>query len=172
MEPGDRRGDHVDMVLSQWKTVSPERDASPMAVFTRLLRLSKYVRRRVSTVFSRGGLHDGEFDLLATLYRSGKPNGLTPNELRNAAVLSSGAMTNRLDRLENAGYIGRVPNPEDRRSVLIRLTESGKELVLELLDDYLETLRDLQAALNDRQKEELTAALRTLLRSLEDGKNP
>nr|WP_297461061.1 MarR family transcriptional regulator [uncultured Halomonas sp.] len=160
-------GDHVDGVLAQWRDVYPECDASPMAVFTRLYRLSKYVDRRVAAVFRRHGLHEGEFDLLATLYRSGQPQGLTPNALRSAAVLSSGAMTNRLDRLEGAGLIQRVPNPEDRRSVLIRLSEAGQKLLLTLLDDYLATLHRLQAPLDNVQKAELAGALRTLLLTLE-----
>lgn len=164
-------GDHVDGVLEQWRDVHPGCDASPMAVFTRLYRLSKYVDRRVAAVFRRHGLHEGEFDLLATLYRSGQPQGLTPNALREAAVLSSGAMTHRLDRLEGAGLIQRVPNPEDRRSVLIRLSEAGQALLLELLDDYLATLHALQTPLDDRRKTELAGALRTLLLTLEAGDN-
>lgn len=161
--------DHVDGVLDQWRDVHPECDASPMGIFTRLYRLSKFVDRRIAAVFRRHGLHEGEFDLLATLYRSGQPQGLTPNALRNAAVLSSGAMTNRLDRLEGAGLIQRVPNPEDRRSVLIRLSEAGEALLLRLLDDYLATLNDLQAPLDAQQKAELAGALRTLLLTLEAG---
>lgn len=163
--------DHVDGVLEQWQNVRPSCDASPMGVFTRLYRLSKFVDRRITAVFRQHGLHEGEFDLLATLYRSGEPQGLTPNALRSAAVLSSGAMTHRLDRLESAGLIQREPNPEDRRSVLIRLSEAGQALLLRLLDDYLATLNDLQAPLDARQKAELAGALRTLLLTLEAGDN-
>jgi DNA-binding MarR family transcriptional regulator len=159
--------DHVDMVLSQWLDVSPDRDTSPMAIFTRLLRLSKYYTRYISKVFHRHGLNTGGFDLLATLYRNGQPQGLTPNELLDQVVLSSGAMTNRLDRLENAGLIQRVPNQEDRRSVLIRLTATGSKTMLASLDDYLEALRKLQASLTNRQKADLANALKILLLELE-----
>ena len=161
-------GDHVDGVLAQWQSVRPEGDASPMAIFTRVYRLSKYLNRRIADVFRKHGLHDGEFDLLATLYRSGQPQGLTPNALRHAAVLSSGAMTNRLDRLEAAGLIQRVPNPEDRRSLLIRLTDQGQTVLLGCLDEYLATLNGLQAPLDKEQRQALESGLRILLRALEE----
>jgi DNA-binding MarR family transcriptional regulator len=161
-------GDHVDGVLAQWQSVRPEGDASPMAIFTRVYRLSKYLNRCIADVFRKHGLHDGEFDLLATLYRSGQPQGLTPNALRHAAVLSSGAMTNRLDRLEAAGLIHRVPNPDDRRSLLIRLTDEGQTVLLACLDEYLTTLDGLQAPLDQEQRQALASGLRILLRSLEE----
>ena len=162
------QADHVDLVLAQWHAVSPDVDVSPMAVFTRLYRLSKYLNRNVAAVFRRHGLHDGEFDLLATLYRSGQSEGLTPNALRRAAVLSSGAMTNRLDRLESAGLILRVANPDDRRSLLIRLSEKGQALLLGCLDEYLSALHQLQAPLDEAQRLQLAQALRTLLAPLEE----
>lgn len=161
--------DHVDGVLAQWHMVRPEGDASPMAIFTRVYRLSKYLNRRIAAVFRKHGLHDGEFDLLATLYRSGQPQGLTPNALRHAAVLSSGAMTNRLDRLEEAGLIQRVPNPDDRRSLLIRLSDQGQTVLLGCLDEYLATLHRMQAPLDQQQKQALANGLRTLLLALEKG---
>jgi DNA-binding MarR family transcriptional regulator len=160
--------DHVDLVLAQWHGVTPDRDVSPMAVFTRLYRLSRFLNRSVAVVFRRHGLHDGEFDLLATLYRSGQPEGLTPNALRRAAVLSSGAMTNRLDRLESAGLIQRVANPGDRRSLLIRLSEKGQASLLGCLDEYLSALHQLQAPLDEDQRLQLAQALRTLLAPLEE----
>ncbi len=163
-----RQTDHVDLVLAQWRGVTPDRDVSPMAVFTRLYRLSKYLNRRIAAVFRRHGLHDGEFDLLATLYRSGESKGLTPNALRRAAVLSSGAMTNRLDRLESAGLVQRVANPDDRRSLLIRLSDRGRALLLGCLDEYLSALHDLQAPLDEDQRLQLAQALRTLLAPLEE----
>lgn len=159
--------DHVDGVLTQWRNVRPEADASPMAIFTRVYRLSKYLNRRIAAVFREHGLHDGEFDLLATLYRSGQPQGLTPNALRRAAVLSSGAMTNRLDRLEGAGLIQRVANPADRRSLLIRLSDEGQAVLLGCLDEYLANLHGMQAPLDQAQKEALANGLRALLLTLE-----
>lgn len=162
------QSDHVDLVLEQWHRVTPDLDVSPMAVFTRLYRLSKYLNRRIAAVFRRHGLHDGEFDLLATLYRSGQSEGLTPNALRRAAVLSSGAMTNRLDRLESAGLIQRVANPQDRRSLLIQLSEPGQALLLGCLDEYVAALQELQAPLAPAQRQELAQALRTLLIPLEE----
>ncbi len=161
-------GDHVDDVLAQWRNVRPESDTSPMAIFTRVFRLSKYLNRSFAAVFRTYGLHDGEFDLLATLYRAGQPQGLTPNALRHAAVLSSGAMTNRLDRLEAAGLIQRVANPADRRSLLIRLSDEGQAVLLGCLDEYLATLHRMQAPLDQEQKRALASGLRTLLLALEE----
>jgi DNA-binding MarR family transcriptional regulator len=162
-----RQRDHVDLVLAQWRQVAPDTDVSAMAIFTRLFRLSKYLNRQTAAVFRRHGLRDGEFDLLATLYRSGQPDGLTPQALSRAAVLSSGAMTNRLDRLESAGLIGRQANPLDRRSLLISLSEQGRSVLLNCLTDYLSALRQLQAPLGADERQALTGALRTLLLSLE-----
>lgn len=164
-----RQRDHVDQVLTQWQRVAPDADVSAMAVFTRLFRLSKYLNRSTATVFRRHGLRDGEFDLLATLYRSGSADGLTPEALRRSAVLSSGAMTNRLDRLESAGLIKRQANPVDRRSLLICLSDEGQSVLLSCLDDYLVALRQLQAPLAAGQRDALVEALRMLLLTLEDG---
>lgn len=165
--PQDPPNDHVDRLLAQWHAVEPDRDVTPMALFTRLYRLSKYLNRTVAAVFRQHGLHDGEFDLLATLYRSGEPLGLTPNALRRAAVLSSGAMTHRLDRLESAGLVQRVVNPADRRSLLIRLTEAGRSALLGCLDEYLAALHQLQAPLDPQQRRLCADALRSVLLPLE-----
>lgn len=163
-----RQRDHVDRVLAQWQGAAPDADVSTMAIFTRLFRLSKYLNRKTATVFRQYGLRDGEFDLLATLYRSGRADGLTPEALRRSAVLSSGAMTNRLDRLESAGLIRREANPADRRSLLIRLSDPGRSVLLSCLDDYLATLRQLQAPLGAGQRDALIEALRALLLTLEE----
>lgn len=162
------KGDHVDGVIAQWHDRRPGSDVSPMAIFMRVFRLSKYLNRSIATVFRTHGLHDGEFDLLATLYRAGKPEGLTPNALRHAVVLSSGAMTNRLDRLEAAGLIQRVANPADRRSLLIRLSDEGQAVLLGCLDEYLAILHRAQAPLDQEQKRALTDGLRALLLALEE----
>jgi len=159
----NNKEDHVDMILKQWAKAEPDKDASPMGTFTRIFRLYKYVSLEIAALFRKKGLHDGEFDLLATLYRCGKPEGLTPNELRSHAVLSSGAMTNRLDRLEGAGLIERVANPDDRRSVLIKITPDGLNLLQETLDGYLELLHKIESPLSSNQKENIKDALRTLL---------
>ncbi|ADD67555.1 transcriptional regulator, MarR family [Denitrovibrio acetiphilus DSM 12809] len=160
--------DHVDTILRQWQEILPETDTSPMAVFTRILRINKLIQHEITQVFQKHGLHDGDFDLMATLYRNDKPEGLTPNELRNSIVLSSGAMTNRLDRLEAAGRIYRVANPQDRRSILIRLTDEGRKSLDDALGEYLEVLRLLEKPLDDETRLSLTKSLRILLINMEN----
>ncbi|WP_202903947.1 MarR family winged helix-turn-helix transcriptional regulator [Halomonas huangheensis] len=163
--------DAIDRLIAEWSRVLPDRDSSDMGIFTRLYRALKHVDRRVAAVFRSYGLREGEFDLLATLYRRDSPQGMTPNALCEAVVLSSGAMTNRLDRLTERGLVERVANPEDRRSVLVRLSDSGHEMMPDLLDAYLAELKAMRSALGADQAEALTTGLRALLLALE-GESP
>lgn len=164
----DEPCDAIDRLMAEWQRVLPDRDPSAMGIFTRLYRALKHVDRRVSAVFRAHGLREGEFDLLATLYRRDEPAGMTPNALCDAVVLSSGAMTNRLDRLASRGLVERVANPEDRRSVLVRLSDEGRAMMPALLDDYLAALDRLKALLPAGQDVALAGGLRSLLLSLED----
>lgn len=101
--------DLVDLVLSQWERECPNLDISPMSVASRLFRLHAFAARDVGRAFKRYNLHQGEFDVLATLYRTGAPHAMNPQKLVAALLLTSGAMTNRLDRLEQAGLLARTP---------------------------------------------------------------
>ena len=121
--------DQVDFVLAQWAEERPDLDATPMGVIGRLARAAVYIGNALQENFDQFDLHRGEFDVLATLRRNGAPYQLTPTDLLKAMMLSSGAMTNRLDRLEKAGYIERQPNPADRRGTLVTLTETGLALI-------------------------------------------
>ncbi|WP_413615638.1 MarR family transcriptional regulator [Halomonas cupida] len=159
--------DAIDRLISEWCTVLPDRDPSDMGIFTRLYRIMKHVDRRVSVVFRAHGLREGEFDLLSTLYRRATNEGMTPNALCAAVVLSSGAMTNRLDRLAERDLIERVDNPEDRRSVLVRLSDKGREMMPGLLDAYLAELGAMREALDVDHADALAAGLRALLVALE-----
>lgn len=113
--------DFVDLVLSQWTAECPGQDFSSMAVITRLFRLNAFATRNVNCGFRQHQLNQGEFDVLATLYRCGPPYAMNPQKLVAALLLTSGAMTNRLDRLEQAGLLARNPNPEDRRGTIVSL---------------------------------------------------
>ncbi|MAR71958.1 MULTISPECIES: MarR family transcriptional regulator [unclassified Halomonas] len=165
--PSTGSNDAIDRLMAEWCRVLPDRDPGDMGIFTRLYRVLKHVDRRVQAVFRQHGLKEGEFDLLATLYRRDVHEGLTPNALCEAVVLSSGAMTHRLDRLASRGLVERVANPEDRRSVLIRLSESGKAMMPALLDAYLAELASMRATLADDEAAGLAAGLRQLLLALE-----
>lgn len=155
--------DHVDFVLAQWARERPDLDVSSMAVLSRVFRLNTLAMRDVERTFRRHGIQQGEFDLLATLYRSGAPHSLSPQQLVDALLLSSGAMTNRLDRLEQAGLVTRRPNPDDRRGIIVSLTAQGRAVLRKALDDYLAQLDALLAPLSRSDRARLSTLLRRLL---------
>ena len=155
--------DLVDLVLSQWERECPNLDISPMSVASRLFRLHAFAARDVGRAFKRYNLHQGEFDVLATLYRSGSPYALNPQKLVEALLLTSGAMTNRLDRLEQAGLLTRSPNPEDRRGVIVSLTAEGLRTIKLVLKDYLKDLNELLEPLSAAERKQLAGLLRKLL---------
>ncbi|CAM4357201.1 MarR family winged helix-turn-helix transcriptional regulator [Bordetella muralis] len=155
--------DHVDFVLGQWHEQCPELNVSSMAVFSRLFRLHTLAAREVDTTFREYGLHQGEFDVLATLYRAGPPHALNPQALVGALLLSSGAMTHRLDSLQQAGLLIRAPNPDDRRSVMVSLTPQGLRVIKAVLDDYLIKLEELLSPLSAADRKHLATLLRQLL---------
>lgn len=155
--------DHVDFVLGQWHEQCPELNVSSMAVFSRLFRLHTLAAREVDATFREYGLHQGEFDVLATLYRAGPPHALNPQALVSALLLSSGAMTHRLDSLQQAGLLVRAPNPDDRRSVMVSLTPQGLRVIKAVLDDYLIKLEELLSPLAATDRKHLATLLRQLL---------
>ncbi|MEU4248188.1 MarR family transcriptional regulator [Amycolatopsis sp. NPDC026612] len=158
--------DHVDRVLEQWHAERPDLDVSPMGVIGRLTRLSAVVDGELRRTFARHGLDRATFDVLATLRRSGPPYRLTPTELMRSAMVTSGAITQRLDKMEARGLVERTPNEADGRGVRVQLTEAGGELIDRALPDHVETEHRILAALDDGAREELAATLRMLLESL------
>lgn len=161
--------DHVDSIVNQWKHERPDLDVTPMGVIGRLSRLSRHIENKLKHVFEAHGLSQGEFDVLATLRRSGEPYQLTPTVLFKSAMLSSGAMTNRLNKLEEAGLIERLPDPHDRRGTIVSLTEQGMQLVDRAVTDHVENEHNLLAAYSEADIEDLTNLLRKLLLHFEDG---
>ncbi|MGH3934738.1 MAG: MarR family winged helix-turn-helix transcriptional regulator [Pseudonocardiaceae bacterium] len=160
--------DHVDRVLEQWSTQRPDLDVSPMAVLGRLSRLSRLIGAELGRTFSAHGLDAASFDVLATLRRSGPPHRLTPGELMRAAMVTSGAITQRLDRLQARGLVTRTPSEADGRGVRVALTDDGRALIDRALPDHVDTEKRLLAALTSTQRDALADALRTLLESLGD----
>jgi DNA-binding MarR family transcriptional regulator len=118
--------DLIDRMNEQWRAVRPDLDPSPLEVVGRMLVLAQHLERSVNEALSPHGLALGQFDILATLRREGN---LTPTQLMESVALSSGGMTNRLDRLEEAGWIRREADPEDRRGVVVGLTRKGRDLI-------------------------------------------
>ena len=155
--------DHVDGILRQWQDERPELDVSPLAVLSRVILLSKHIEKNRKTVLAPFGLDTWSFDVLASLRRQGEPFSLSPTDLRRASILTSGAMTNRIDRLEERGLVERVPNHHDRRAILVRLTPQGLELIDEAVIARLEGADKFASRLSEQDRDQLAHLLRKLL---------
>ena len=159
--------DRAARAVEQWRRERPDLDVSPMAVLGRLSQASFVIaRERLNPLFARFGLQSGEFDVLATLRRSGPPFALTPTALYEATMVTSGAMTNRLDRLEKAGLIARGPHPEDRRGVIVQLTKKGRTLIDEAVTAHVENEHQVLSGLTREERDRLAALLEKLIASL------
>ncbi len=159
--------DAVDKIITQWATEKPELTTKPMALIGRLLRLSKHIEAKLSEFHKSYDLKMGEFDVLATLRRSGSPYRLTPSELINTMMLTSGAMTNRLDKLESKGLIRRSHSKEDRRSVSVELSKVGLSLIDDMMSSYVLTQKELVAELSLESSTELDQHLKLWLSQFE-----
>ena len=162
-------GDAVDLVLAQWAQVRPDLDVSAMGVLGRLTRLTRTLERRLQTVFSGHGLQPGEFDILATLRRADPDGtGLTAGALASAAMVTSGAITNRIDRLVAKSLVTREVDPTNRRTVLVALTPRGTSLLDYALADHVANEEALLEPLTADQREQLAQLLRTMLIAHQD----
>lgn len=160
--------DHVDRVRTQWRAVRPDLDTAPVAIVARIGRIAAYFDQATDMLMNEHGLARSSWDVLATLRRAGPPYELSPTELYQALMRSSGAMTNRLHRLQRAGLIERRPDPGDGRGRLVRLTAQGRELVDQLAPIHLENENRLLASLTDEDRSALEKLLRRLARGLEE----
>jgi DNA-binding MarR family transcriptional regulator len=159
--------DHVDHIAEQWARERPELDVSPLRLSARIVRLQRFLDQGIAEVIAAHGLNEGEINVLATLRRSGPPFELSPTELYRGLLLSSSAMTNRIDRLEEQGLVHRIPDADDRRRVRVALTERGREVVDAAMDEHLAHLRDQLGFLDDEEHEALESLLRRVLVELE-----
>lgn len=159
--------DFVDSVLEAWKRERPDLDPSPMGVLARIARLQSHLDRLLGEVFAEFELGRGEFDLLATLRRSGEPFRLSPKALTGRLMLSPAAMTNRLDNLERRGLIRRLPDPEDRRGLLIELTRDGRRVIDQAVTRHLANEEQILGVFTKQERRELAALLKKLLLSVE-----
>lgn len=160
--------DHVDRILAQWAGERPDLDVAPMAVVGRISRAARLLERGVATALEEHGLATGEFDLLATLRRSGPPYRLTPGALVAASMVTSGAVTARLDRLVEKGLVTRETDPANRRSVLVTLTDSGLAAVDRAVEIHVANEERLLGGLSAADREQLADLLRRLLLDLGD----
>lgn len=163
-----RQQDAVDRITSQWRDVRPDLDHSPVEVIGRVSRLSRLVDRRLGQNFARFGIQDWMYDVLATLRRSGEPYALTAGDLVRQTMVTTGAITHRIDRLEERGLVERTQTGDDRRKVLVRLTTEGFELVEAVVETHLATEREILAGLGVRRQRELAGTLRDLLLGMGD----
>jgi len=155
--------DEVDDLVAGWHTERPDLDVEPMQVLSRISRLARHLDRARRAAFAAHGLEVWEFDVLSALRRQGSPYQLSPGALLRATLVTSGTMTNRIDRLADAGLVARHPDPLDRRGVLVRLTDRGKAAADAALTDLLGYERQLLGALAQDQRTELAGLLRMLL---------
>ncbi len=159
--------DAVDAILGQWNKERPDLDVSVMGPIGRLKRCAALLQKRLDETFAEFGISGWEFDVLATLRRSGEPYCLAPTELFSALMVASGTMTNRLQRLEASGFIERHPNPADGRSLLVQLTASGRVLIDAAVEAHLENERAILAPLTTTELKSLDDRLARLLGALE-----
>jgi DNA-binding MarR family transcriptional regulator len=157
----------IDRVVAQWGEQKPHLDTEPMAILGRFLRLQKHIEAEISACHKQFDLTMGEFDVLATLRRNGKPYTLTPSVLLSSMMLTSGAMTNRLDKLESKDLIARVHSTEDRRSVSVGLTEKGLVTIDEVIEVHVKIQHKLVANLSDTELPELNQLFKTWLAGFE-----
>lgn len=159
--------DEVDRIVQAWQRERPDLDVTPLRVFSRIGRLSRHLDLARRAAFAEHGLEVWEFDVLSALRRAGEPYQLTPGRLLTQTLVSSGTMTNRIDRLVAHGLVVRAPASEDRRVVLVRLTDAGRAVVDAAMEDLLRRESGLLSGIDGEQSEELSALLRQLLTQFE-----
>ena len=155
--------DEVDELVEAWARERADLDLDPVAVFSRISRLSRHLDLARRRAFSAHAIESWEFDVLAALRRAGAPYELSPGRLLRETLVTSGTMTNRVDRLAARGLVERYPDPEDRRGVIVRLTPEGKSAVDGAFEALLDAERTLLADLPARDQARLADLLRTLL---------
>jgi DNA-binding MarR family transcriptional regulator len=155
--------DEVDDLVAQWHAERPDLDVSPLQVMSRLFRLARHLDRARRAAFAVHGLEPWEFDVLSALRRQGPPYQLSPGALLHATLVTSGTMTNRIDRLAAAGLVSRHRDQQDKRGVLVALTDRGQRAADAALADLLKRERELLTGLDPAQQETLADLLRILL---------
>lgn len=164
---GGMEPDHVDTIIAQWNEERPDIDVSGMQIVGRISRLERTIRPRLNALFAKHGLESWEFDVLATLRRSGSPYRLSAGELLRSMMITSGTMTNRIDRLEERGFLQRVDHPSDRRVVLVELTEDGMSKIDEALPAHAANEKEILQALTTSEYRSLVKLLRRLHQSVD-----
>lgn len=160
--------DIVDEGLEAWKREFPHMDITTEGLVARIHKISRYIDKTLKETASDFGLTMGDWELLSSLRRQGPPYRLSPSQLSKDLMLSSGAMTNRLDNLEEAGLIVRLPHPEDRRGVIVELTEKGRDTWGEAVDVQAAKEKMFADALTDDEKDQANDLLRKMLLAFQE----
>ena len=155
--------DEVDGLIEAWERERSDLDLAPVAVFSRISRLSRHLDLARREAFTTHGIESWEFDVLAALRRAGTPYELSPGRLLRETLVTSGTMTNRIDRLTSRGFVERYPDPDDRRGVIVRLTAEGKAAVDGAFEALLAAEAELLADLPVGERKRLAQLLRRLL---------
>jgi DNA-binding MarR family transcriptional regulator len=164
--------DEVDDLVARWQVERPDLDVEPLHVLSRVSRLARHLDRARRAAFAAHQLETWEFDVLSALRRQGPPYQLSPGALLRATLVTSGTMTNRIDRLAGAGLVRRRPDPLDKRGVLVTLTASGRSVADAALADLLQRERKLLTGLDSGQRRELAGLLRVILAPFDSDTGP
>lgn len=159
--------DWTDGLLDRWAEIRPRRDMEPYQVTARISRIGQHIARRQEEAFVRFGLNRGEVGVLGALRLARPKQELSPTRLFKGLMLSSAGMTSRLDRLEKRGYVKRKPDPDDRRGVIVQLTEAGRRALDEAVSANAGREKGMLAHLTKQQQKTLAVLLRKLLTGLE-----
>ena len=162
--------DAVERIVDQWRAQRPDLDPGPMLVVGRIHRLGQLLDVALRPTFADAGLGPGDFDVLAALRRTGPPYQRTAGDLREALMVTSGAITKQVDRLAARQLVTRENHPDDARVRLVRLTDAGVTLVDELIVVHLDTERRLLSGLSPAQRDQLAEGLAALAHDLESGR--
>ena len=167
MSPDRVPVDDVDVILSAWRRERPDLDVTPLEVLSRVSRLARRLDLARGSAFADHLLDGWAFDVLSALRRAGEPYELSPGQLVQQTLVTSGTMTNRVDRLERSGFVERRPDPSDRRGVLVHLTPSGRDVVDAAMADLIELEKTLLSELSPMDQATLASLLRRMLAPLE-----
>ncbi|CAM3675632.1 MarR family winged helix-turn-helix transcriptional regulator [Isoptericola cucumis] len=167
-ETATNGGDEVDRIVAAWRRERPDLDVEPLTVFSRVSRLARHLDRARRGAFDRYALETWEFDVLSALRRAGEPYRLSPGVLVAQTLVTSGTMTNRIDRLEKRGLVERHRSPDDRRGVLVQLTGAGLERVDAAMSDLLDVEARVLDALPPAVRPQLAALLRTVVAQFDE----
>ncbi len=160
--------DRIDLVEAAWLRERPDLDVSPLQVIARLHRVANHLTDELVAVYARHGLGEGDFDVLATLRRSGPPFERSPGDLAASTLVTSGGMTKRVDRLVAAGLVTRRVSEDDARARVVALTDRGREVVAAAFTEHMANERRLVDLIAPGQARALEDALRTWLAALEE----